>query len=53
MDQLEAELETLSAGTKKKKRSEDNARQEECQVNTSADLKGQDIEQYIDVHLRF
>lgn len=31
VDQFEAELETLSAGTKKKKRSEDNARQEECQ----------------------
>ena len=33
VDQFEAELETLSAGTKKKKwKSEDNARQEECQV---------------------
>lgn len=33
VDQFEAELETLNAGTKKKKwKSEDNARQEECQI---------------------
>ena len=39
MDQFEAEVELLSAGSKKKKtRSEDNARQEECQVGTRAQL---------------